>query len=108
VDEQPNALYSVHTPRRQRLEFEWDPKKAEANRRKHGIEFLDAVIVFDDDRAITLVDEHPKEERYLTFGMDAQARLLAVSYAVRRSAMRIISARAATSRERAQYEDRRI
>jgi uncharacterized protein len=44
------------------LEFEWDPGKAERNRRRHGIEFLDAVIVFDDDRAITLVDEHPREE----------------------------------------------
>jgi len=31
------------------VEFEWDPKKADANRRKHGIEFLDAVVVFDDD-----------------------------------------------------------
>lgn len=49
------------------MEFEWDPKKAEANRRKHGIEFLDAVIVFDDDRGITLLDEHPTEERYVTF-----------------------------------------
>ena len=54
------------------MEFEWDPKKAEANRRKHGVEFLDAVIVFDDDRAITLLDESPTEERYVTFGMDAQ------------------------------------
>jgi uncharacterized DUF497 family protein len=41
------------------VEFEWDAKKAEANRRKHGIEFLDAVIVFDDERAITLLDENP-------------------------------------------------
>jgi uncharacterized DUF497 family protein len=48
------------------LEFEWDPKKAEQNLRKHGVEFIDAVIVFDDDLAITLMDEHPTEERYLT------------------------------------------
>jgi uncharacterized protein len=61
------------------VEFEWDSKKAEANRRKHGIEFLDAVIVFDDDCGITLLDEHPAEERYVTFGMDAQGRVLAVS-----------------------------
>ena len=54
------------------MEFEWDPKKAEQNLRRHGVEFVDAVIVFDDERAITLVDEHPTEERYLTFGMDAQ------------------------------------
>ena len=89
------------------MEFEWDPKKAEANRRKHGIEFLDAVIVFDDDRGITLPDENPTEERYVTFGVDAQGRVLAVSYALRGNIIRIISARKATSRERAQYEDKR-
>ena len=90
------------------MEFEWDPEKAEANRRKHGMEFVDAVIVFDDDRAITLVDEHPTEDRYVTFGMDAQGRVLAVSYAVRGGSIRIISARKARARERAQYEDKRI
>lgn len=90
------------------MEFEWDAIKAEANRRKHGIEFVDAVVVFDDDRAVTLMDDHPGEERYLTFGMNAEGRVLAVCYAVRGSAVRIISARKATARERAQYEDRRI
>lgn len=45
------------------VEFEWDPKKTEANRRKHGIEFLDAVVVFDDDRGVTLFDENPAQER---------------------------------------------
>lgn len=90
------------------MEFEWDPKKAETNRRKHGVEFLDAVIVFDDDRAITVVDQHPTEVRYVTFGMDAQGRVLAVSYAVRAGNIRIISARKATARERAQYQDKRI
>jgi uncharacterized DUF497 family protein len=89
------------------VEFEWDAKKAEANRRKHGIEFLDAVIVFDGERAITLL-ENPMEERYVTSGMDAQGRVLAVSYALRGNTIRIISARKATSRERAQYEDKRI
>ncbi len=90
------------------MEFEWDPKKAEANRRRHGIEFLDAVVVFDDDRGITLLDENPTEERYVTFGMDAQGRVLAVSYTLRGNTIRIISARKATARERAQYEDKRI
>jgi len=90
------------------VEFEWDPKKAEANRRKHGIEFLDSVLVFDDDRGITLLDESPTEERFATFGMDAQRRVLAVSYALRGNTIRIISARRATPRERAQYEDKRI
>jgi uncharacterized protein len=90
------------------VEYEWDEKKAERNLRKHGVEFVDAVIVFDDDRAITLPDEHAPEERYLTFGMDVHGRILAISYAVHWSTIRIISARKATSRERAQYEDKRI
>jgi len=90
------------------LEYEWDPNKADRNLRKHGVDFVDAVIVFDDDRAITLPDEHPIEERYLTFGTDAQGRVLAISYALKASTIRIISARTATSRERAQYEDKRI
>jgi uncharacterized DUF497 family protein len=90
------------------VEFEWDPKKAEANRRKHGIEFLDAVIVFDDKRGITLLDENPTEERYVTFGMDAQGRVVAVTYSLHGNTIGIISARKPTSRERAQYEDKRI
>jgi uncharacterized protein len=90
------------------VEYAWDPKKAERNLRKHGVEFVDAVIVFDDDRAITLPDEHPGEERYLTVGMDAHGGVLAISYALHGSTIRIISARKATSRERAQYEDKRI
>ena len=65
------------------MEFEWDHRKSEANRRKHGIEFLDAVVVFDDNRGITLLDESPAEERYVTFGMDAQGGVLGVSYTLR-------------------------
>lgn len=99
-------VYTVHAT--SAVEFEWDARKAEANRRKHGIELLDAVIVFDDDRAVTLPDEHPSEERYVIFGMDATGRILAVSYTLRGDTIRIISARRTTAKERAQYEDKRI
>jgi len=102
-------VYNVHWSEGvEPLEFEWDPFKAKRNFRKHGVEFLDAVIVFDDDRAVTLMDEHPTEDRYLTFGMDASGRVLAVSYAMSGSTVRIISAREATRREKAEYEDKRI
>ena len=84
------------------------PEKSRTQSPQARVEFVDAVIVFDDDRAITLPDEHPRGERYLTFGVDAQGRVLAISYAVHGSTIRIISARNATSRERAQYEDKRI
>ncbi len=60
------------------MDFEWDPRKAETNRRRHGIEFLDVVVVFDDDRGVTLLDENRAEKRYVTFGMDARSHVLAV------------------------------
>ena len=87
------------------MDFEWDPEKAVSNRRKHGISFADATEVFHDDRAVTLADEHPQEERFITLGMDALGRLLVVVYSWRGDRIRIISARRATQRERTQYEE---
>jgi hypothetical protein len=39
-----------------RLEFDWDPAKAESNRRKHGVSFEDAMGVFADPLALSLLD----------------------------------------------------
>lgn len=84
------------------------PEKSRTESPQARVEFVDAVIAFDDDRAITLPDDHPREARFLTFGMDAQGRILAISYAIHGNTIPIISARKATSHERAQYEDKRI
>ena len=46
--------------------YEWDPRKAKQNLRKHGIAFSDAVSVFFDDSAITIEDINPEEERFAT------------------------------------------
>ena len=84
--------------------FEWDAHKARANLKKHGVDFSDAATVFDDPLAVTVADEEQEESRFLTMGSDAEGRLLVVVYAWRRDAIRIISAREATARERKQYE----
>ena len=86
------------------MSFTWDPTKAEANRRKHGVDFADAVEVLYDHQALTMADDHPEEERYITTGTDTISRVLTVAYTWRQSTLRIISARKATARERAQYE----
>lgn len=86
------------------MNFVWDSLKATANRQKHGVDFGDVVEVFQDARALTVGDDHPDEERFVTVGMDALGRVVAVVYTWRGSAIRIISARKATARERAQYE----
>lgn len=86
------------------MNYEWDPAKAEANLAKHGVRFADAVFVFSDEAALTIDDPHPDEERYVTTGMDALARVLVVVWTWREEAtIRLISARRATSNERRQY-----
>jgi uncharacterized DUF497 family protein len=86
------------------IEFEWDPRKAAANVRKHGIQFADAVPVLEDERAISLRNGvHSEEERWVTIGMDALARVVTVVYTWRGNTVRIISARPATPNERMQY-----
>ncbi len=84
-------------------ELQWDPRKAAANTRKHGIQFADAVPVLEDERAITLFDDVHGEERWVTIGMEPLARILTVVYTWRDNTVRVISARPATPNERRQY-----
>jgi hypothetical protein len=84
--------------------YEWDPKKALLNRRKHGVAFADAVTVFQDERAVTLEDSDPEETRFVTLGLDALGRVIVVAYTWRGDRVRLISARRATPAERRQYE----
>jgi uncharacterized DUF497 family protein len=83
---------------------EWDYLKATSNLKKHNVDFADAVTVLDDDLAITIREETPGEERFVTLRTDALGRLLVVVYPWRQDCIRIISARKATSRERHRYE----
>jgi uncharacterized DUF497 family protein len=86
--------------------FEWDPKKAEANLSKHGVSFREAVSAFGDPLSMNMADpDHSEaEERFIVLGMSDRYRLLVVSYTERPPRTRIISARLATRHERKQYE----
>lgn len=83
--------------------LEWDPRKAAGNVRKHGVQFADAVLVLEDEHGITRQDHVHGEERWITVGLDALARILTVVYTWREDTIRIISARPATPNERRQY-----
>lgn len=84
--------------------FEWDKSKAKENQSKHGISFTDTFGVFEDPNAVTIEDFQRGEQRYVTIGMDAFGRILAVVYAWRGDNIRIISARKAVRYEVRQYE----
>ena len=90
-----------------RLRIEWDPLKAAANKRKHGISFDEAATAFDDDEGIVIDDpEHSKgEDRFILLGMSRSLRLLIVCHCYHEGpgVIRIISARKADRSERRQY-----
>jgi hypothetical protein len=72
-----DALYDCAYSRS--VDIEWDAKKAASNLRKHGIDFADAALVFEDDLALTRPDLHSHhEERFVTLGCDPQGRLMVV------------------------------
>ena len=90
------------------IRFEWDSAKAAANLRKHGVSFAEAETAFYDDYARVLPDpEHStdEEDRFLLLGVSSALRVLVVVHCIREagSVIRLISARRATRRERAQY-----
>ncbi len=87
------------------MSYEWDPRKAASNLRKHDIDFADAVTVFEDELALTIDDDDLDEKRFVTIGMEALARVLVVVYTWRDDNIRIISARKAGPEERRQYEE---
>ena len=89
------------------MRAEWDAAKEAVNFRKHGVGLAGAVSVFDDVFAITIPDESSAQERFMTLGVDAFGRVIVVVYTWRGEAVRIISARKATRRERRQYEEYR-
>lgn len=89
------------------MDFEWDPRKAATNLRKHGVSFTEAGTVFGDELAITVPDpDHSdQEDRFITIGWSNRRRLLMVSHTDRSDHIRIISARELTRNERKAYEE---
>ena len=88
------------------MRFEWHRAKAEANLRKHGVSFDEAVTVFYDPLSATFDDEEHSvgEARFITVGYSARGRLLLVAHTEHGARVRMISARRATARERRRHE----
>jgi uncharacterized DUF497 family protein len=91
------------------MRFEWDENKNRENRKKHGVSFEIAMEVFDDPFSLTSHDRIVEgEERLWTLGRVEDLNILVVVHTVvdeRDEVIRIISARKATPRERAFYEE---
>ena len=94
------------------LRFEWDPKKAFSNEKKHGIAFTEAQTVFLDQDALVIPDpDHSQvENRFIILGLSNKDRALVVVHCFRTDGevIRIISARRAGTKEQKPYWERKL
>ena len=88
------------------MPYDWDPGKAITNLQKHGVSFEEAITVFGDPLATTVLDcEHSVgEERWLTMGLSTRQRIVIVWHTNQGESVRLIGARPATPQERRVYE----
>jgi uncharacterized DUF497 family protein len=89
------------------MKFEWDPRKAALNLRRHGVSFQEAATVFNDPLGVPFFDpQHSdNEDRFILIGASDRGTLMMVAHTERGGRIRISSARLVTREERVQYEE---
>ena len=85
--------------------FDWDPKKANINKAKHGVDFEEAKEVFHDPKSVILPNEENSwdEERLKIIGASSRRLLLVVFVEKVEDSFRIISARETNKNEKQIY-----
>ena len=85
------------------MEFEFDPKKSESNKAKHGVDFVAAQAIWADDERLEVPARTDDEPRTLVIGM-AAGKLWSAIVTLRGGKIRLISVRRARKEERQLYE----
>ena len=99
----PLPVDNVYTIVYTTIGFEWDPAKAVSNRTKHGVDFVDALRMFEGPVLLTPDTRRDYvEKRVRVIGL-VDGRALAVLFTMRGNNCRLISARRASRRERKAY-----
>jgi len=87
------------------MRFKYDPSKAAANLKKHGVSFADAEAVLEDALAVPVEDPDSEgEQRFITVGLGSAGDLIVLVWTERNGEHRPISARRPTRKERKRYE----
>ncbi len=85
------------------MAFEYDPKKSQTNREKHGIDFEDAQAIWSDEERLEIPAKTLDELRYLVIGkINGKHWSAVITY--RGENIRIISARRSRDEEIELYE----
>lgn len=88
------------------LQFDWDQWNEQKNEIKHGVSSLEAESVFFDDKLKIFGDMKHKsdhEDRFVCYGKSNENRVLMIGFTIRKSKVRIITARPASRKERNVY-----
>lgn len=87
------------------MEFDWDEGKRKRNIDKHQVDFLDAALIFE---GAVVVEEDARlaygEARYRAIGL-VDGEFMVVTYTLRGSVCRLISARKGGRRDRRRYQE---
>ena len=86
------------------MDYEWDEAKRLRNLRKHGLDFMDADLVFEASLKITVGAAHAEDDRYADLA-EVNGRVLMLVYTLRRQMARCISLRVASRRERKLFDE---
>lgn len=86
--------------------FDWDKGNLDKNWLKHRVANAECEEVFFNQPLLIIKDEEHSqtEERCHGLGKTESGRLLFISFTIRNNNIRIISARAMSKKEQAQYE----
>jgi uncharacterized DUF497 family protein len=85
------------------MEFEFDPRKSAANKKKHGIDFIEAQTLWDDPDLLEIAVKTPDEPRYLVVGIISEKHWSGI-ITYRQDKIRIISVRRSRPEEVELYE----
>ena len=89
------------------MDFEFDAKKSETNKKKHGIDFNEAKALWEDPEAILIPARTLNETRFVLIGR-IKDQFWSAIFTLRETKIRIISIRKARENEKKIYQSRRI
>ena|SRR3989338_6978155 len=91
-----------------KVNFEWDEGNLVKNYTKHGVSCEEAESVFQDSFRLDYADplHSHSENRFITVGRSNRPRVLLLAWTLRRTNVRVISARPASRKERKIYEEK--
>lgn len=87
------------------MDYEWDEVKRQSNLRKHGLDFMDADLVFEASIKVTVDAAHADDDDRYADLAEVNGRVLMLVYSLCQQTVRCISLRVASRRERKLYDE---